>query len=65
MCHEPYVVEAMKMYAQSCSDEVMEAIAEYERLGKFRDVREGNVTDYDEKKSTANHRIVTEALCCC
>ena len=54
MCHEPYVVEAMKMYAQSCSDEVMEAIAEYERLGKFRDVREGNVTDYDEKKSTAN-----------
>ena len=54
MCHEPYVVETMKMYAQSCSDEVMEAIAEYERLGKFRDVREGNVTDYDEKKSTAN-----------
>ena len=54
MCHEPYVVEAMKMYAKSCSDEVMEAIAEYERLGKFRDVREGNVTGYDEKKSTAN-----------
>lgn len=54
MCHEPYVVEAMKMYAQSCSDDVMEAIAEYERLGKFRDVREGNVTGYDEKKSTAN-----------
>ena len=54
MCHEPYVVEAMKMYAQSCSDDVMEAIAEYERLGKFRDVREGEISGYDEKKSTAN-----------
>ena len=54
MCHEPYVVEAMKMYAGSCTDEVMEAIAEYERLGKFRDVREGQVTGFDEKKSTAD-----------
>ena len=54
MCHEPYVVEAMKMYAGSCTDEVMEAIAEYERLGKFRDVREGQVAGFDEKKSTAD-----------
>lgn len=54
MCHEPYVVEAMKMYAQSCSDEVLDAIVEYERLGKFRDVREGYVSGFDEKKSTAN-----------
>lgn len=54
MCHEPYVVEAMKMYAKSCSDDVLDAIAEYERLGKFRDVREGQVTAYDDKKSTAN-----------
>ena len=54
MCHEPYVVEAMKMYAKSCSDDVLDAIAEYERLGKFRDVREGHVTAYDDKKSTAN-----------
>ena len=54
MCHEPYVVEAMKMYAQSCTDEVLDAINEYERLGKFRDVREGHITGYDEKKSTAN-----------
>lgn len=54
MCHEPYVVEAMKMYAQSCSDEVLDSIVEYERLGKFRDVREGQVMGFDEKKSTAD-----------
>ena len=54
MCHEPYVVEAAKMYAKACPDEVMDAIAEYERLGKFKDVREGQVSNYDEKKATAN-----------
>lgn len=54
MCHEPYVVDALKMYAKSCTDEVMEAIAEYERMGKYRDVREGQISDYDEKTSTAN-----------
>ena len=54
LCHEPYVVEAFKMYSQSCSDEVMEAIAQYEKLGKFKDIREGKVANYDEAKSTAN-----------
>ena len=54
MCHEPYVIEALKMYSQSCSDEVLDAIAEYERTGKFKDVREGNVTGYNEKNSIAN-----------
>ena len=54
MCHEPYVVDALKMYAKSCTDEVMDAIAEYERMGKYRDVREGQISDYDEKTSTAN-----------
>ena len=54
MCHDPYVVEAMKMYAQSCSPDVLDAIAEYERLGKFKDVREGYVSRYDEKKSIAD-----------
>lgn len=54
MCHEPYVVEAMKMYAKYCSDEILDAIVEYEKLGKFKDVREGNITRYDEKKSTAD-----------
>ena len=54
MCHEPYVLDALKMYAQSCSDEVMEEIAQYERLGKFKDVREGSVSHYDEKKSSVD-----------
>lgn len=54
MCHEPYVVEAAKMYAKACPDEVMDAIVEYEKLGKFKDVREGQVSNYDEKKATAN-----------
>ena len=54
MCHEPYVIDALKMYAQSCSDEVLDAIAEYERTGKFKDVREGKVTGYNDKNSTVN-----------
>lgn len=54
MCHEPYVVDAMKMYARYCSDEILDAIVEYEQLGKFKDVREGNITRYDEKKATAD-----------
>lgn len=54
LSHEPYVVEAAKMYAQYCSDDVMDAIAEYENMGKFRDVREGQITYYDENKSTAD-----------
>ena len=35
MCHEPYVVEAMKMYAKACPDSVMEAIDEYDLEGDF------------------------------
>lgn len=54
MCHEPYVVEAMKMYAKACPDSVMDAIDEYERLGKFKDVREGVVSKYNEQKATAD-----------
>lgn len=53
MCHEPYVIDALKLYNQSCTDEVMESIAAYERAGKFKDVCEGFVASYDEKKSTA------------
>lgn len=53
MCHEPYVLEALKMYNQSCSDEVMSAIAAYESAGSFKDVREGVVSAYNEKQSTA------------
>ena len=53
MCHEPYVLDALKMYAGSCTDEVLDAIYQYEKAGKFKDVREGSVSRYDEKKSTA------------
>lgn len=53
MCHEPYVLEALKMYAGSCTDEVLDAIYQYEKEGKFKDVREGSISRYDEKKSTA------------
>ena len=53
MCHEPYVLEALKMYAGSCTDEVLDAIYQYEKAGKFKDVREGSISRYDEKKSTA------------
>ena len=42
------------MYAQYCSDDILDAIVEYEKLGKFKDVRSGNVSRYDEKKSTAD-----------
>ena len=54
MCHEPYVIDALKMYAQYCSDDVLDAIVQYEKMGKFKDVREGYVSNYDEKKSTAD-----------
>ena len=53
MCHEPYVLDALKMYAGSCTDEVLDAIYQYEKVGKFKDVREGSIYRYDEKKSTA------------
>lgn len=53
MCHEPYVLDALKLYSQSCTDEVMDAIAAYEKAGKFKDVCEGYVASYDENKSTA------------
>ena len=53
MCHEPYVVDALKMYSKSCTDEVMNAIAAYESAGKFKDVCEGFVSSYNDKNSTA------------
>ena len=53
MCHEHYVLDALKMYAGSCTDEVLDAIYQYEKVGKFKDVREGSIYRYDEKKSTA------------
>lgn len=54
MSTEPYVLDTLKMYAQSCSDEVMDAISQYENAGKFKDVREGYISRYDVDRSTAD-----------
>ena len=54
LSHEPNVLETLKLYAQSCSDEVMDAIVKYEEVGRFKDVREGQVSNYDEKTETAD-----------
>ena len=51
-CHEPYVLEAMKMYDQYCGEEVLDGIMSYEG-GNFRDVREGVVSSFSTEKSTA------------
>ena len=51
-CHEPYVLEAMKMYDQYCGEEVLDGIMSYEG-GNFRDVREGIVSSFSTEKSTA------------
>lgn len=53
MCHEPYVLDALKMYNQSCTDDVMNAICAYESAGKFKNICEGYVASYNEKESTA------------
>lgn len=66
MCHEPYVLEALKLYNQSCTDEVMTAIANYEKAGNFKDVCEGYVSSYNESNSSAQiylsekHEVVVD-----
>lgn len=56
LCNKPYVVDALKMYSKSCSGDVLDSIVEYERLGKFKDVRMGEVASVrnNEKRSTAD-----------
>ena len=51
-CHEPYVLEAMKMYDQYCGEDVMDGILSYEG-GNFRDVRVGTVSSFSAEKETA------------
>jgi ribosomal protein S1 len=51
-CHEPYVLEAMKMYDKYCGEEVLDSILSYEG-GNFRDVREGVVSSFSTEKETA------------
>ena len=53
MCHEPYVVEAMKLYDVYCSPEIMNNISSYES-GTYKNIREGVVTSFNEKNETAN-----------
>ena len=51
-CHEPYVLEAMKMYDMSCCSEVLNNIVSYEG-GGFRDVREGVVSSFSAERELA------------
>lgn len=51
-CHEPYVLEAMKMYDKYCGEEVLDGIMSYEG-GNFRDVRVGVVSSFSSDKETA------------
>ena len=51
-CHEPYAIEAMKMYDQSCSKDILDNIVSYEG-GSFRDVRVGVVSSFCTDKEIA------------
>lgn len=51
-CHESYALDAMKMYDNYCSGDVMTNILSYEG-GNFRDVREGIVSSFSAEKETA------------
>ena len=51
-CHEPYVLDALKMYDKYCGGEVLDNIASYEG-SSFRDVREGVVSSFSKEKETA------------
>lgn len=53
LCHEPYVLDMMKLYDVYCAPEVMTNISSYES-GTYRDIREGVVTSFNEKDETAN-----------
>jgi ribosomal protein S1 len=51
-CHEPYVLEVMKMYDRYCDSSVLDNIASYEG-GSFRDVRVGVVSSFNVENETA------------
>ena len=51
-CHEPYALEAMKMYDKFCGDDVIGGIMSYEG-GSFRDVRVGVVSSFSADKEIA------------
>ena len=51
-CHEPYTIDAMKMYDKYCGEDIMGNIMSYEG-GNFRDVRVGVVSSFSAEKETA------------
>jgi ribosomal protein S1 len=51
-CHEPYAIEAMKMYDKYCGDDVIGGIMSYEGAS-FRDVRVGIVSSFSSERETA------------
>ena len=51
-CHEPYVLDIMKMYDKYCGEDTMGNIMSYEG-GSFRDVREGIVSSFSADRGTA------------
>lgn len=52
LCHEPYLLDVMKMYDMYCPDDALDSITSYE-TGTYRGIREGIVTDFNEKNETA------------
>lgn len=50
--HEPYSLEAIKMYDKYCIDSVLDTIVSYEG-DNFRDVRSGVVSSFNVDKETA------------
>ena len=51
-CHNPYVLDVMKMYDKYCGEEIMDNIMSYEG-GSFRDVRVGVVSSFSTERETA------------
>ena len=50
--HEPYTLEAIKMYDKYCGDDIISNIMSYEG-GNFRDVRVGVVSSFNSDKEIA------------
>ena len=51
-CHEPYTVDAMKLYDRYCGGAILDNIVSYEG-GSFRDVRVGVVSSFNLERETA------------
>lgn len=51
-CHEPYALEAMKMYDNCCGNDVIDNIISYEG-NNFRDVRVGVVSSFNTERELA------------